>query len=176
MRVPEAVRYSLDNLSKQILGDAKVFAAIWVEKGISLVKELGNIRAARGVSLQTAAERCLEAWRNADFANAEVGIGDFVVAVYNGEDSGHLVCDVGKRGSAVDHLVEDTAETPDIRGLAESHVFGAVAIAEEAAGAACRVFKRFGRHVIWCADVGVAMHVYCVVDFNGICNAKVDEL
>ena len=136
MRVPEAIRYSLDNLSKQILRDAKVFAAIWVEKGVSLVEELGDIRAARGVSLQTTAERCFETWRNADFANAEVGKGDFVVAVYDCEDASHLICDVSKRRSAVDHLVENTAETPDIRGLAKSHVFGAGAVAKEAASAA----------------------------------------
>jgi len=109
IRISKPICDPLDDLTEQFLWYSQVFSAVGVEERVSLVEKLGHVWSARGIALQAATERSFEAGRDADIADTEVGDFNLVVAVYNGEDTRHLVGDVCEGRAAVDHLVEDAA-------------------------------------------------------------------
>jgi len=174
--VSEAIRDFGDDLCEQVLRDAQAAAAVGVDEGVLFAKELGDGRATGGIAVEAVAEGGFETRGYAYVADTVVWVMNGIVAVDDGKDTRHLVGDVGEGRLAVDHLVEDAAQTPDIARLAELHIFGAVAVGEKAAGAARAVFKTLRRHVVWCTDVRVAVNVDGMVDFDGVGDAEVDEL
>lgn len=176
LRVHKAVRNLLDDLGEQILGYPQIVPAVGVYERIAFIEQLRNCGSSLWISVQAVPERGLQTRWNPYVADAVVCEVDFVVAVYDGEDARHLVGDVGEGGFAVDHLIQYAAETPDVARFAELHVLRSIAVAQLAPCAASAVFETFGGHIIWGTDVRIAVDVHCMVNFDGVCDAKVDEL
>lgn len=175
IRVSAAIRNPLNNLGEHILGDTKA-RLLGINEGIFASEELLDGWSLRRIAVQALAERALQAWGNPHIADAVVGELDCVFAVDDGEDAAHLVGDVREGWLPVYHLVQDASQTPDVAWFAELHILWSLAVCELSSCAAGAVFETFGRHVVWSADMGVAVDVDGVVCLDGVCDTEVDEL
>ena len=128
------------------------------------------------ISIQAFSERSDETRWDRHIAYTQGGIFDSVVPIDDRLTALHLILDVSERSATIHHLIENTSQTPDIARLAEFHEFGLVGDAASCIGLGTGVHERFGGHIIWGADLGLAMYVHGFVGLDGISDAEVDEL
>lgn len=135
-----------------------------------------------GITLE-AAFHCADETGGDDVAAGTLGQGsggretDDVAGVRDRHDALDLIGDVRKGRLAIHDLIENTTQTPDVRGFAELHHFPHHVRLEPFASSSTvgvGVDEGFGGHVVRGADVLFAVDVDGVVG-DGVGDAEVDE-
>lgn len=161
-----------------------------VQERVGIRQQLVARRAFALLAVKTAAHGADDGGRHAAAVLGGFREIDLVRPVDDGLAARHLVGDLAKGREAVDHLVQDAAERPDVRGLAELHELGSAGVTAVVQGrrdaelavlrgrkrVLVRVHQRFGRHVVGRADLRLAVHIDRHFGLDGVGNAEVDEL
>lgn len=133
------------------------------------------------VSVEALLHRAKQAWRHLDATDTFLREFDLVGPIDYGLTACHLVLNVPKWRVAINHLVQDATEAPNVRRLAQLHELGSprpVPVPPTIRRGECivaRVHQALRAHVAGRANLGLPVYVDCFFSLDGVRDSKIDK-